>query len=155
MPSSAPRRRILVLIPSYLPIVGGAEVAVAAIAGRLTQFDFTVITGRLRADLPRYERVGSVDVHRIGTGTRFDHWLLPFLAPVKALRLGRFALVHCMGANQAAAAGFVLTFLRPRTPMLMSLVGTADDQRAASRWLGPVYRAIYRRSDAIHALTSW
>jgi glycosyltransferase involved in cell wall biosynthesis len=153
-----PKPRILVLIPSYLPIVGGAEVAVAELADRLPQFEFVLICGRLRRELPRYERMGPVEVHRVGIGVSVDAWFLPVLGALKALTLARrerFALVQSVGANQAAATAFVLSHIRRRTPSLLSLVGTSEDLHAAGRWLGPLYRAIHRRADAIHALTTW
>lgn len=152
------RPRILILIPSYLPIVGGAEVAVAALAQRLPQFEFVLVCGRLHRDLPASGRVGPVDVHRVGPGSRFDAWLLPVLGPLEAMalaRTGAFAVVHAMGANQAAAAAFVLSLLRSSTPFLLSLTGTRSDLRTASRVLGPLYRQMHRRATEIHALTTW
>lgn len=147
--------RVLVLIPSYLPVVGGAEVAAASIAERLTAVEFVVVCGRLRGELARFERVGRADVHRIGPGARADAWLLPLLAPPKALRLGAFDVVHAFGANQAAAAGYLLSVLRPATPFLLSLVGTSEDLEKARRRFGPVYNRLHRRATAVHALTSW
>jgi len=61
------KKKILIFSTAYCPFVGGAEVAVKEITDRLGEdFEFDMITARLDNSLPRYEKIGNVDVHRVG-----------------------------------------------------------------------------------------
>ena len=67
------KRKVIIFSTAYLPMVGGAEIAVKEITERLggdfsTQggFDFLIVTARLKRSLSRFERVGEVDVFRVG-----------------------------------------------------------------------------------------
>ena len=75
------KKRVIIFSTAYFPLVGGAEIAVKEIADRLgDEFDFVMVTARIRKDLPSYEKVGKVNVYRVGFGSNWDKYLLPFLA---------------------------------------------------------------------------
>ena len=78
--SGIPRPAILCFTTSYLPFVGGAEIAIQKTAERLSsRFDFFIVTSRQDRRLLRRERRPEGLVIRLGWGTRFDKWLLPLL----------------------------------------------------------------------------
>ncbi|MEK7084335.1 MAG: hypothetical protein AAB932_03820, partial [Patescibacteria group bacterium] len=54
--------RVLIFSTAYLPLIGGAELAVKEITDRLPDIQFVMIAARLRSDLPTRERIGNVDV---------------------------------------------------------------------------------------------
>src|SRR3990167_4410482 len=65
---------------AYHPFVGGAEIAIEEVSRRLKdRFDFTIVTARMRRDIPKRELRPEGTVIRLGFGTRFDKWLLPVL----------------------------------------------------------------------------
>ncbi len=113
--------KILIFSTAYLPFVGGAELAIKEITDRLSyspfvkgstrpseagrDFSFSLITARFKRDVPAFERIGNVEVHRVGFGTRFDKWLLPWLGFWKAKQLEKtehFDVLWSMMASQAS-----------------------------------------------------
>ena len=67
------------------------------------RYDITVVTARLRRDLPQEEEMGKVKVVRVGTGGAIDKWLYPFLAARAAAKL-RPDLIHAVLESFAGAA---------------------------------------------------
>ena len=55
---------------SFFPFVGGAEVAVKEITDRISDIEFDMITARMDRKLPKFERVGNVNVYRMGFGVK-------------------------------------------------------------------------------------
>ena len=64
--------RILIFSTAYFPLVGGAEVAVKEITDRLSELEFVMLTAKLKPELPNIEKIGNVEVHRIGKGNHLD-----------------------------------------------------------------------------------
>lgn len=61
------QKTILLFSITYLPIVGGAEVAIHEIIKRLPDARFIIVTDRIERRLPRYERVSErIEVVRVG-----------------------------------------------------------------------------------------
>src|SRR3989344_5846246 len=100
-------KKILVFSTSYLPFIGGAELAIKEIAERLPDMAFHIITPRFKGSLPKMEKIGDVVVHRVGLGISFDKFLIPitgFFAALSLHRQERFNLVWAMMASQASVA---------------------------------------------------
>src|SRR3989344_7980328 len=71
---------VLVFTTAYTPFVGGAELAIQEISRRLKDdFEFVIITARLRRTLRKEEVFSEGRVIRLGIGSRVDKLLLPFL----------------------------------------------------------------------------
>lgn len=77
MPDTDRSKRILIFSLAYYPVVGGAEVAIKEITDRIGdtrlndavgQVEFDMVTLRMSAHHPTFERVGNVNVYRIGGG---------------------------------------------------------------------------------------
>ena len=62
--------RVLIFSLPYVPLVGGAEVAIKEITNRIAQSDieFEMVTLRFDQSHPKEEMVGNIRVHRIGGG---------------------------------------------------------------------------------------
>jgi glycosyltransferase involved in cell wall biosynthesis len=62
--------RVLIFSLSYLPLVGGAELAVKDITDRIepAEIEFDMVTLRFSRAHPKFERVGNINVYRIGGG---------------------------------------------------------------------------------------
>ena len=68
------QKRILIFSFMYYPReVGGAEVAIKEITDRLptAEYQFDMVTLHLDRDLPAHEKIGNVNVHRVGRGKYF------------------------------------------------------------------------------------
>ena len=123
-------KRILILTTAYLPQVGGSELAIKNVTDRLPEFDFDLITSRFSSDVPLYEKIGNVNVYRVGNFlSRFSFLLpknfLPIAVFFKARRLiaqhGPYDLIHAYQASQAAGGGWLLKWAYPRIPFLVTV----------------------------------
>jgi hypothetical protein len=74
MTEVANKKRILIFSTAYLPFVGGAEIAVKEITDRLPQYEFVMVTAKIKKGLPDVENVGNIEVHRIGIGSSWDRF---------------------------------------------------------------------------------
>lgn len=65
-------QHILIISTTYIPFIGGAEIAIDEITKRIPSHDavFHMITLRFDKSLPRYEQINNVHIYRIGWGTR-------------------------------------------------------------------------------------
>jgi len=60
--------RVLIFSLAYYPVVGGAEVAIKEITDRIPDIEFDMVTMRFDKSHPKFERIGNVNVYRIGGG---------------------------------------------------------------------------------------
>ena len=103
--SNTPPKKILIFSLAYFPFVGGAEVSIDEITKRVSSehVSFSLICAQYNGALPRYERIGAVEVYRVGWGKknptpkdliRFPWYFLskvlyPLLSILKAIQLSR------------------------------------------------------------------
>jgi phosphatidyl-myo-inositol dimannoside synthase len=151
------RPRVLLFSWFYLPYLGGSELFVKAITERLRhRFDFTIVTSRLRRSLPAREGDHGVRVERVGLGAAADKFLYLAAAPTRALRLGRFDLVHSVMVNGAAFAA--RAFLRARRRPSLLTLQDGDSEAYLRGYLGPLFPAfpsLHRGFDRVHAISSY
>lgn len=125
-----PSRKILILTTAYLPQVGGSELAIKNITERLPEFKFDLITSRFSPDVPSHEKIGNVDVYRVGNSLSRLSFLLPknflpvavFLKARQLIaRQGQYDLVHAYQASQAAGGGWLLKWAYPKIPFMLTV----------------------------------
>ncbi len=149
-------KRILIFSTAYLPLIGGAEVAIRELTDRITDFEFDLICARLVPGLLARETVGRVNVYRVGFGCTFDKYLLPFLGPLRALFL-KMDLLWSVQASYSGFAALFYSWLKPRTRFLLTLQEGDPFEHYAKR-LGifrGLHRAIFQRADAVQAISSY
>jgi phosphatidylinositol alpha-1,6-mannosyltransferase len=149
--------RVLVFAWFYLPFAGGAELFLRAITERLRErFDFVIVTSRLRRSLPAVESAPGVTVVRVGFGRTLDKFVYLAAAPLRALRLGRFDVVHAVMVSGGAFAAAAYLKARPR-PSLLTLQD-GDSEEYVRRYLGPLFPAyapLHRRFGRVHAVSAY
>lgn len=149
------KKKVLIFSWFYLPFLGGAELFIKAVTDRLSdRFDFTLVTGRMKSELPGEERQAEVEIRRVGLGMAIDKALYPVAAVSRALRLGSFDLVHAVMASGGALAAAGYLKLRPRPSLLTLQEGDAEDY--VRSYLGPlfaIYPWLHRRFDRVHAIS--
>src|SRR3989338_8041437 len=119
--------------------VGGAEIAVQEITGRISpeRASFHMITLRCDSNLPREERVGNIRLFRVGFGkknpsiadlSRFplslNKYLFPFLGCLKALMLERkygYDVTWSIMANYAGFGALFFNFFYPKIAFILTL----------------------------------
>src|SRR3989338_2797277 len=122
-------KRILMFSSNYLPHIGGAELALHEITKRIDGFDFDLITAHLDKSLPVFERIGNVNVFRIGNKGAFlkilmQKALFPLFAFIKSLRLSQnnsYGMVFALQASQAAGAAWLFKIFNNRIPFIINI----------------------------------
>ncbi len=167
------KKRILIFSLAYHPYVGGAEVAIQKITDRLSsEFDFDLITLQFDSTLPRVERIGAVNVYRVGPAKQkpdpealrhFPLYLTKVIYPVLAYRKARKldkARPYDAIWSMMSYMGFPALFFRSRfrkIPYLLTLqegdtVGHIRD-RARIKTVGGLYRRVFREAGAIQVIS--
>ncbi len=168
------KKKVLILSLAYFPkFVGGAEVAIKEITDRLgNKYDFDMVTLRFDRNLPLIEKIGSVNIFRVGyslPGTTQTHLPLivkisKILAPVsiflKALKLckkNKYDLVWSMMANQAGFAGMFLKFFNKKIPLVLSIQegDSPESIKRKMRFVLPLYKKIFYSADFVQAISNF
>lgn len=154
--------RIVHVLNSFHPLIGGAERQAAALARAQAArgFEVTIVTRRRRG-LPARERLGPLTVHRLSGGpfgaAGFIVAGLAFLWP----RRRRIDVVHAHQARAPALLGLILRALGG-PPFVVKLAGSDVPAGGLSEGTAsgiPDFRrrlrlAVLRRADAVVALTA-
>ena len=135
-------RKILIFSTAYYPFVGGAEVAVKEITDRISNIEFDLITARFKRDLPKFQKIGNVNVYRIGLGFPIlDKLLLPFWGAILALNLNRknhYDFFWCIMATFGSGAAYIanlIHFWKP-TRVILTLQEGDSEEHFKNRWFG-------------------
>ena len=134
-------KRILFFSLTYHPFIGGAEVAIKETTDRISpkEYAFDMITLRFDSALPKFERVGNIDVFRIGftrTGATIqdfkkfplvlNKYLYPFWAFAAAVVLHRRKRYDAVCSVMTGYASFAPLFFKMLYPRVSYIV-RADD----------------------------
>lgn len=151
------KKRILIFSTAYLPLLGGAEIAVKEITDRLPEFEFVMVTARMRKDLPARERMGNIDVYRIGKGNALDKIRLIVFGPAFARTLGSFAALWAIMASYAGFSALRYKKMYPAVPYLLTLQEGDSRRHIYARvwWCWPYFKQIFRRADLIQAISRY
>ena len=183
--------KILIFSTAYLPFVGGAELAIKEITDRLSHspfvkgstrppqgdwrdFSFTLITARFKRSVSKHERIGNIDVYRVGFGTPFDKWLLPWLGLRKAKQLELsvsqtnppgFEVIWSMMASQASIAATWFKELHQDKKLVLTLQ-EGDEEAHLRRYvfgndflyqifIRSWHVAVFKQADVITAISNY
>lgn len=153
--------RVIIYSTAYYPIIGGAEVAIREITDRLPNFDFVLITARLKKSLPKLEVIGNTKVYRLGVGCPLDKLWLAFWGGYFGARLakeeGSFSIVWGVMASFAGLSALRFKELRPDTSFLLTLQ-EGDDLVSVERKMFLLkwrFRKIFSSADYIQAISHY
>lgn len=89
-PEPVPEKRVLVFTTTFYPISGPAEDALQELITKMPDVHFDIITAaHTKEALTVSSTVGNRTVYRVGFGSKFDKFLLPFLGTRKAVQLAK------------------------------------------------------------------
>jgi glycosyltransferase involved in cell wall biosynthesis len=155
------KKRVLIFSTAYLPLIGGAEVALKEITDRLGEgFAFDIVCSKLKNGLPSRERIGNATVHRVGFGITIDKYLLSLIGPFVGLRLFGLRGPDLLWSMQASYGGFASLFyswIRPKTRFLLTLQEGDPFERYAKH-AGPfnvLHKKIFCRADAVQVISTF
>ncbi|MDZ4205808.1 MAG: glycosyltransferase family 4 protein [Patescibacteria group bacterium] len=117
-------KKVLIFSLAYHPMVGGAEIAVKEITDRIPDIEFDMITLRFDKTHKKEEKIGNVNIYRIGGGFRYISKIL-FVpqAALFALKLHRKNKYNAFWAIMTNML-FPITLMRlfgNRTPYISTL----------------------------------
>ena len=145
---------------AYIPFVSGAELAVKEITDRIKNIDFDLITLRFDRKWAKKEKIGNVNIYRIGGGKVF----FPFFAFWKARNLHKkngYDSVWSIMANRAGFAALFFKLWRPKVKYLLTLQegDTLDypEKRMglAKIFIGGLFRKIFIKADYVQAISNY
>jgi glycosyltransferase involved in cell wall biosynthesis len=155
---------ILAFITSYLPEVGGAEIALRQIAERLSdEYNFHILTARSSPNNPRGETSPVASVRRLGIGSPVDKWLLPVLVwPAwrmvrRDLARGAKTILWGMDITQASLSASLIRRFVPRVPFALTIqYGGGPERVARGRWglIRLAFEQMLSRVDYVTAISS-
>lgn len=152
---------IIIFSTAYFPFVGGAEIAVKEITDRINNFQFDMVTARLDGKLPKFEKIGNINVHRVGFGIpMLDKYLLPFLGCFKACNLYKKNHYRVLWSIMASYAGFGALFfkiLHPKIPFVLTLQ-EGDAEKHILKQVGvfyPLWKKIFKKADLIQTISNY
>lgn len=159
-------RKILIFSLVYYPhFVGGAEVTIKEVTDRvqLTDIEFDMVTLRVDSKLPKFERVGNINVYRLGWTGRFFNLSKYFFvigAYLKACSLHRKHRYDATWSLLASYASFAAVFFKlthKHVPFVFTLQdGDPIDyikKRAAP--LYPFFKMMFTKADRIQAISKY
>ena len=148
--------RILVFTTFYVPLSGGAEIALHELMRHLPDIDFDVITVRGRGHLPRFEATDNVTLYRLGLGIPTDKYVFPCTAyrlGVQLVRSDDYAAILSIMASYAGLAAARLHERFPCIPMILNLQEGRDFSQFRAFVKNRLFRRIVARADRITAIS--
>ena len=155
--------KILIFSTSYLPFVGGAEVAIKEITDRISGVDFDIITSRFDFKLPKNEKIGNVNVYRVGFGFKtLDKLLLPFWGAIKTISLNNknnYKYYFCVMVTFASGAAYIANIVSSKkVPIILNLQEGDSEEHFQNRWFGLInlsWKLALKRSSLVVAISSY
>lgn len=165
-------KRILFFSLTYHPFIGGAEVAIKETTDRISPGDyaFDMITLRFDSALPKFERVGNIDIFRIGFARKgakiqdfkkfplvLNKYLYPFLALAAAVVLHRRKRYDAVGSVMTSYASFAPLFFKYLFPSVPYFVRADDGDpidylKKRVGLLSPLFKRVFTKAN--FAITS-
>jgi len=131
-------KKVLIFSTAYLPLIGGAEIAVNEITKRLPNWQFDLITAKIKPGLSKFERIGNINVYRVGLGLGFlDKFFIPILGLIKAIKLNKerkYSLIWSIMASQAGVAAVFFQIWSKKKLLLTLQEG--DSEKHLERYAG-------------------
>ncbi len=169
-------RRILIFSLVYYPnFVAGAEVAIKEVTNRIPskEIEFDMITLRFDRNLPKYEKIGNVNVYRIGWSTKrkvspdslpwylhLNKYFFLVFGTIKALSLNRKRHYDATWSLMATYNSFAAVFfkiLKPKIKFLFTLQDgdPIDYLKRRALPLYPFFKMMFTKADQIQAISKY
>ena len=160
--------KVAVFSLAYFPFIGGAEVAVKEISGRIPVRDFFVFTNKFNRSWPSRERLGNCEIFRLGRGSNSNNYYGRFLEKIlyvfrawrKAEKLHKdrpFELIWAVMAAYGGIAALLFKLRHPSVPLILTLQ-EGDSEGHILKRVGifyPFWRLIFRKADYIQVISNY
>ena len=151
--------KILIFSIAYHPFVGGAEVAIKEITDRLLDNEYYLITNKFNKNWKDKEKIGNIQVIRLGNGKKIDKYLYPFRAVIHAINLNKIVKFDFSWSMMAFYAGIASLFFNgnKKIPYLLTLQsGDSDEFLRKRTWFWSYwYKRIYRKAKLTQVISKF
>ncbi len=155
-------KKILIFSLAYYSLVGGAEIAIKEITDRVKDFDFDMVTMRFSKEHKEFEKIGNVNVYRVGFGDKYINKILFVpLSAFKAWRLNRenhYSKFWAMMTNMSFPIALMRLFGN-RTPYILTLQDGDPFERVFKRFrikiFAPLLRRGFREASVVQAISNF
>lgn len=153
-------KRVLIFSTAYLPFIGGAELAVKEITNRLPDYDFDLITARIKSSLPKNEVIGRVNVYRLGWGVPIlDKLYLAFRGGAFGQKLGRQKKYDLVWGIMASFGGLAAAKFKQQTgaPFILTLQ-EGDNLAEVESKMAPLwwqFKNIFTSADQVQVISTY
>lgn len=153
------KKHILIFSTAYLPLIGGAELAVKEITDRLPEYRFSLVMARIRKELPTREKIGQIEVFRFGWGWSLDKFLLAVFGAFWASWRFKNDSPAMVWGIMASFGGLAASAYKKRTgvPFLLTLQEGDDlaEVEKKARFSFGLFRQIFAKADFIQAISNY
>ena len=158
MAETKPKKILIFSLVYYPRHVGGAEVAIKEITDRLSpsEYEFDMVTLHIDRDLPAYEKIGNVNVHRVGK-SKYFFTIRAAIVAVKLYKKEKYDTVWSMMANYAGFAALFFKLRYPKVPFILSMQegDPIDYIKRRVRFVYPLFRKIFVKADVIQTISNY
>ena len=158
------KQTVIIFSTAYLPFLGGAELAIKEITDRIHDLDFILITARMRRNLLPRERLGNVEVYRVGVGIPLaDKLLSPFFASLCVFQISRrfpTCLFWSVMVSYTTITPVLLKMFRfyKNTPLFVTLQEGDSEKHISSGRFGLIaywWRMSLRHADHVQVISTY
>ena len=133
-------RKILIFSLVYYPkFIGGAEVAIKEITDRIDphEIEFDMVTLRLDSKLSKYEKIGNINVYRVGWSAdqktssdslpwylhlnKYAFLLTGFIKAISLHKKNKYDAIWSMMATYNSFAAIIFKMLNPKIKFFLTL----------------------------------
>lgn len=167
------QKKVLIFSLAYQPFIGGAELAIKEETNRIKDIQFDMITLRFDSKLPKFERIGNVNVYRIGFTKKnvsmadlvkyplkLNKFIFPFIACYKAIKLHKKNHYDIVWSMMAAYAGFGAMFFKTINPKVAYLLTLQEGDPIdyilqKVKFIKPLFRRIFTEADYMQVISNY
>ncbi len=136
-------KRVLIFSLSYFPRVGGAEIAMKEITQRIpaNEIEWDMVTMRFDKSHPKFEKVGNINVYRVGGGLGYLSKIL-FVPQAAAFAYGRKYDLYWAMMTYMLFPLAIIRILGGKTPYVLTLQDGDPFERVFNRWFILPFRSL-------------
>ncbi len=137
--------------------------AVKEITDRVPDIQFDLITAKLKGGLPKFEKIGNINVYRLGIGVPIlDKLLLPFWGAIKTIQLNNtnnYSGYWCMMVTFASGAAYLANiFSENKVPIILTLQEGDSEEYMRTKWFGLIdlsWKLALERSSEVTVISNY
>lgn len=169
-------KKVLIFSLVYYPrFIGGAEVAIKEVTDRInpSEIEFDMITLHLDKNLPKQEKIGNVNIYRIGWAgnqkttsdslpwyLHLNKYFFLILGPIKAISLNKkkhYDTIWSLMATYNTFSALFVKILKPKIKFVFTLQDGDPIPYIKRRALPlyPFFKMFFTRADHIQAISNY